>query len=126
MASTQAWGDRRFEIIIGRLLRFGVIFAAAWVLAGGIQYLIQFHNVKPDYSEFRGESGGLRYTHEIFHGAMELNARGIIQLGLLLLIATPVARVAFSIVGFALEKDWLYVGLTLIVLALLIYSLSSS
>jgi uncharacterized membrane protein len=47
-------------------------------------------------------------------------------LGLLLLIATPVARVAFSVIGFALEKDWMYVVITLIVLALLIYSLSSS
>jgi len=57
---------------------------------------------------------------------MGWHARGLIQLGLLLLIATPMARVAFSVIGFALEKDWLYVGITLLVLALLIYSLSSS
>lgn len=126
MESSQEWGDKRFEIMIGRLLRFGVVFAAAWVLAGGIQYLIQFHSAKPDYTEFHGESAGLRYTHEIVHQAIELNARGIIQFGLLLLIATPVARVAFSVIGFALEKDRLYVAITLIVLALLVYSLSSS
>jgi uncharacterized membrane protein len=57
---------------------------------------------------------------------MGWHARGLIQLGLLLLIATPMARVAFSVIGFALEKDWFYVGITLLVLALLIYSLSSS
>jgi uncharacterized membrane protein len=126
MASSQAWGDKRFEVMMGRLLRFGVVFAAAWVLAGGVHYLVQFGGAKPEYKVFRGEPGGLRYSHEIVRGAMELDARGLIQLGLLLLIATPVARVAFSVIGFALERDWMYVGITLIVLALLVYSLSSS
>src|SRR5580704_14198886 len=126
MASSQAWGDKRFEVMMGRLLRFGVVFAAAWVLAGGIHYLIQFGGTKPDYRAFRGEPGGLQHAHQIFDQAMEFDARGLIQLGLLLLIATPVARVAFSVIGFALERDWMYVGITLIVLALLVYSLSSS
>jgi uncharacterized membrane protein len=126
MAESQAWGDKRFEVMMGRLLRFGVVFAAAWVLAGGIHYLVHFGGAEPDYKVFRGEPGGLRYTREIIRGATELDARGLIQLGLLLLIATPVARVAFSVIGFALEKDWMYVGITLIVLALLVYSLSSS
>jgi uncharacterized membrane protein len=126
MAASQAWGDRRFEVMIGRLLRFGVVFAAMWVLAGGIHYLLQSHGVKPDYKVFHGEPADLRYVREIIPGALELNARGFIQLGILLLIATPVARVAFSVIGFALEQDWLYVGITLIVLALLAYSLSSS
>ena len=112
--------------MIGRLLRFGVVFAAMWVLAGGIHYLLQSHGVKPDYKVFHGEPADLRYVREIIPGALELNARGFIQLGILLLIATPVARVAFSVIGFALEQDWLYVGITLIVLALLAYSLSSS
>jgi uncharacterized membrane protein len=126
MSASQAWGDKRFELMIGRLLRFGVILAAAFVFAGGIRYLIQFGSAAPDYKVFRGEPGALRYTQQIIHDAMELDARGLIQLGLLLLIATPVARVAFSVIGFALEKDWMYVGITLIVLALLVYSLSSS
>ncbi|MGD0402883.1 MAG: DUF1634 domain-containing protein [Candidatus Acidiferrales bacterium] len=126
MAQSQAWGDKRFEVMMGRLLRFGVIFAAVWVLAGGIHYLTQSSGARPDYKVFQGEPGGLRHPLEIIRGAIELDARGLIQLGLLLLIATPVARVAFSVIGFALEKDWMYVGVTLIVLALLVYSLSSS
>jgi hypothetical protein len=67
----------------------------SWVLAGGIHYLIQFGGATPDYKVFRGEPGGLRHPFEIIHEAIHLDARGIIQLGLLLLIATPVARVAF-------------------------------
>jgi uncharacterized membrane protein len=49
----------------------------------------------------------------------------VIQLGILVLIATPVARVLFSMLGFALERDWMYVVITAIVLALLLYSLIS-
>ena len=55
-----------------------------------------------------------------FHG------QAIIQFGLLLLIATPVARVAFAAIGFAMERDYLYVVITLIVLVVLLYSLFGS
>jgi len=126
MASAAAWNDKSFEIVIGRLLRFGVILAAAWVLAGGIHYLIQFRGEKPDYKVFHGEPADLRYISGIVHEGLELNARALIQFGLLLLIATPIARVAFSVIGFALEKDWMYVGITLAVLTLLIYTFISS
>jgi uncharacterized membrane protein len=40
------------------------------------------------------------------------------------LVATPVARVLFSLVGFAIQRDRTYVAVTLIVLAVLIYGLS--
>src|ERR1700732_1774463 len=124
MSASQVWGDKRFELMIGRLLRFGVILAAAFVFAGGVRYLTQFGGAAPDYKAFRGEPGALRYTQQIIHDAVELDGRGLIQLGLLLLIAPPVARVAFSVIGFALEKDWMYAGITLTVLALLVYSLT--
>jgi uncharacterized membrane protein len=48
------------------------------------------------------------------------------QLGLLLLIATPIARVAFSAVAFAIEGDKMYVLFTLIVFGVLLYSLFGS
>jgi uncharacterized membrane protein len=55
---------------------------------------------------------------------LSFRGRGIIQLGLLLLIATPIARVALSVVAFAIQRDRLYVVATLIVLAVLMYSLT--
>jgi uncharacterized membrane protein len=58
--------------------------------------------------------------------ARELSGRGLVQLGLLFLIATPIARVVFSIVGFMRQRDRLYVGVTAAVLALLAYSLLAS
>jgi uncharacterized membrane protein len=59
----------------------------------------------------------------ILHGALGMSGRAIIQLGLLLLIATPVARVLFSAIAFAIEHDYMYVFITLVVLAILLYSL---
>jgi len=45
---------------------------------------------------------------------------------LLLLIATPVARVLFSLIGFIFEKDWIYIIITFIVLIILFASLFSN
>ena len=66
----------------------------------------------------------MRTVSGIIRGTASFHGRNIIQLGLLLLIATPVARVAFSVVAFALERDRLYVVITLIVLAVLLFSLA--
>ena len=63
-------------------------------------------------------------SRRIVRNAMDLSGRGIIQLGLLFLIATPVARVVFSIWGFAEERDRMYVVFTVIVLAVLLFSLA--
>ena len=53
-----------------------------------------------------------------------LQPRSLIQFGLLLLIATPIARVAFSVIAFAVERDRLYVAFTIVVLMVLVWSLS--
>jgi uncharacterized membrane protein len=118
--------ERRFELLLGQLLRLGVMLSAVIVFAGGLLYVMKFGAQTPQYGTFRGESTSLRYASDILKDAFAGHALGIIQLGLVLLIATPVARVAFSVVEFAAERDWLYVATTLIVLAVLIYSLASS
>jgi len=120
------WTDERVEKIIGNLLRVGVILAAAVVFAGGVLYVAKYGHTQPEYKTFRGEPSDLRTVSRIFDEAISLHGRGLIQLGLLLLIATPVARVAFSVVAFGVERDWLYVGVTLIVLAVLLYSLTGT
>jgi uncharacterized membrane protein len=119
----RAWTDDQMEQIVGALLRSGVIAAALVVLAGGILYLIRYGATLPDYRVFRWEPGDLRNLSGIVTDTLSFHFRGIIQLGLLLLIATPVARVAFSIVAFALQRDRTYVTVTLIVFAMLMYSL---
>ena len=115
--------DRRLENIIGRLLQIGVLVAAATVLAGGILYLIQSHSGHVDYRSFVPGGPGLRTLSGIVLSAAHFQSQGLIQLGLLLLIATPVARVALAVVGFALERDRLYTVVSLIVLVILAFSL---
>ncbi len=120
----RAWTDERVERVIGALLRWGVILAAAVVLAGGAMYLVRYGSTVTDYRVFRGEASDLRDLSGIVTGAVSLDSRGLIRFGLLLLIAVPVARVAFSVVAFALQRDRTYVVVTLIVLAVLLYSLT--
>lgn len=121
-----SWDDSRIEVIIGTLLRSGVILAAAVVLFGAVLYLARHGHEIPNYAAFHGEPDSLRNPAEIFQAVGHMSARAIIQLGLLLLIATPVARVIFSAIAFAIERDAMYVAITLIVLAVLLYSLLGS
>jgi uncharacterized membrane protein len=100
--------------------------SATVVLLGAIIYLVR-HGFEPaNYRVFHGEPNELKSVHGIVRFAFHLHGRGFIQLGLLLLIATPVARVIFSVFGFARERDRMYVGFTLIVLVVLLYSLFGS
>jgi len=122
----KAWNDRKVEDIIGNLLRAGVVFSATVVLLGAIIYLLRHGSSPASYRVFQGEPSELRQPRGIIHGAFAFSSRGIIQLGLLFLIATPVLRVAFSVFAFALEKDRMYVVFTLIVLSVLLYSVIGS
>jgi len=118
------WSDQRFETLIGQLLRIGVSLSAAVVFAGGVRFLFQYWGTTADGLRiFSGEPNSLRHIFGIIHFAWQLHSRGLIQLGLLILIATPIARVAFSVIGFAGERDWLYVKITLAVFAILLYGL---
>ncbi len=115
--------DRKLDIAIGTLLRAGVVLAVVVVLAGGIGYLSNHGTSVPNYRAFTGAPADLRSIEGIVGGALHGHSRSIIQLGLLLLIATPIARVAFSAAAFAMERDRLYVFITLVVLAVLVGSL---
>ena len=119
-----SWTDQRVETIVGRLLHAGVLLAALVVALGGAIFLLRHGLDAPHYRKFGGEPAEYRTLAGIVSRAVTFHGRNIIQLGLLLLIATPVARVAFSVVAFALERDRLYVGITLVVLAVLVFSLA--
>ena len=121
--SKGAWTDQQMDDIVSILLRVGVIVAAVVVLAGGILYLYRYGHEFPGYRVFQGEPSDLRTVSGILRDAWSFRARGIIQFGLVLLIVTPLARVTFSVIAFALQRDRTYVAVTLIVLTLLLYSL---
>jgi uncharacterized membrane protein len=115
--------DQRMDEIMAVLLRSGVLLAASLVFIGGIVYLSRHNLPAVNYRVFQGEPQELRTVSGILREAVKFHGRGLIQLGLLVLIATPVARVLFSVFAFIYEKDWTYVTITMIVLALLCYSL---
>jgi len=124
--SKQFWAERDVELYIGKLLRYGVILSCAITIFGGIIYLFQHHGTIPDYSPtpsgqpFPGVAGYLRELSSILPRILDLDGAAIIQLGVVVLIATPVLRVAFSAIAFLIEKDYMYVVITLIVLGIII------
>jgi uncharacterized membrane protein len=126
VSTTRNWTDKTIEEIVGNLLRVGVSLSAFVVSMGAVIYLARHGREPANYRVFHGEPSDLRSLSGIVRDAFHLGGRGIIQLGLLLLIATPVARVAFSIWGFAEEHDRLYMIFTGIVLIVLLYSLLGS
>jgi uncharacterized membrane protein len=117
------WNDQSIELIIGNLLRTGVAIAGSVVLFGAVIYLLHHHGELVDYRTFQPERASLQNFSQVWTSVTKLSGRAIIQLGLLLLIATPVARVVFSAFAFFAERDYLYVVLTVIVLLVLAYGL---
>jgi len=115
--------DNRIELLVSNVLRVGVLLAAVVVFAGGVAYLIGHGGEIPNYHAFRGELHSLRSVPLIVRSAMSLNSEAIIQLGLLILIATPVARVAFAAMAFAVARDTLYTAVGILVLLILLAGL---
>ncbi|MFT4221976.1 DUF1634 domain-containing protein [Dysgonomonas sp.] len=125
--SKEFWAERDMELFIGKLLRCGVMLACGITLFGGIIYLIQNHGGSmehykptPDGQTFPGVEHYLRELSTIIPRILDFDGAAIIQLGVCVLIATPVFRVAFSVIGFLIEKDYMYVVITLIVLAIIL------
>jgi uncharacterized membrane protein len=110
------------DLAISRMLRAGVSLAAFVVLVGWILYLWRAHGVQPDYRHFHGVPSPADRFAPVFYGIRHLDSRSIIRLGILLLIATPIMRVAFCLYSFAAQKDKIYVVVSGIVLTVLLYS----
>ena len=113
--------DKELDATIANMLRLGVTLAAAVVFLGGILSLRNLPTTIPDYAHFQPAT--ISTLSGLLHAAAHLDPAGIIQLGLLLLIATPILRVVFCVVGFALQRDRLYVAISTSVLLILLYSL---
>ena len=125
-SSFREWYEQRMENTIANLLRAGVSLSALVVITGAVLYLGAHPRAHVAYQTFLGQPEQLTNVHGIVRSALSGQARSIMQLGLLLLIATPVARVVFCVFAFAVERDYMYVVFTLIVLSVLLYSLFGS
>src|SRR5947209_3872482 len=120
------WSDERVEQVIGNLLRCGVILSALVVLLGGVLYLYQEGRGPAPSELLKGDRAGpFRRVLDVARDVRSLRGEGLIELGLLMLVATPIARVVFSVVAFAGQRDLVYVLITLLVLGILLLSLFS-
>jgi uncharacterized membrane protein len=123
MTPQPRWTDHQVEQMIGRMLQFGVLAAAIVTIFGGILLLIQHGSVVPDYRTFVGGPDYVTSLGGIARGVAAFRSESIVQLGLVLLVATPVARVAFTLVAFILQRDRIYIILTTVVLVVLLFGL---
>jgi len=120
------WTEHRMEQVISKLLLAGVATSALVVLIGGVLFLVRHGQETPRLGIFRGEPVELRTLWGVLRAALQLDARAVIQLGLGLLVATPIARVVFSLWAFLRQRDGLYAAVSSIVLAVLLLGLFSS
>ena len=117
--------DRDMQLIMGNLLRAGVVLSMTVVFIGGVIYLMGYGKLQADYSEFVMDEAGFFSLASIWAGMLEMNGKAIIQLGILLLIFTPISRVILAVFSFLLERDYLYVLIGLIILSIILFSLSN-
>ncbi|MGC8749523.1 DUF1634 domain-containing protein [Hydrotalea sp.] len=115
--------DDDLEYAMGNLLRLGVVISSIIVFIGGIIFLYKHGGQVPEYHIFKGNESMFNSLPKIFSSLKKLKGQAIIQLGIIVLILTPIARIIFSFIGFLFEKDLLYMLLTLIVLAIITFSL---
>jgi uncharacterized membrane protein len=115
--------DEQLDQVVGNVLRGGVLLAFVIVALGGFLYLLQHHADTELYTQFSG-AGSLQTLGGIWESAKLFNSEGLIQLGLVVLIATPIVRVVMAVLGFALTGDHLYFFVSLIVLSILVYSIT--
>lgn len=114
--------EKTFDERVGKLLRAGVTISAAVVFAGGIWYLTGHGHEGTAYQVFKAEPERYRSLLEVLKGPGS-GSRSLIQLGLLLLVLTPIARVGLCLVTFAVGRDRIYVAVTAIVLSILLFTL---
>ncbi len=115
--------DKQVEIFIGQVLRAGMLLSCAVTFIGLTLYLLHHSATVPAYHVFHPADLNLLYPSQLFHALLRGIPQAIIEAGILLLIATPVARVAFLVGAFALERDRMYVAVSGLVLAILLYSI---
>ncbi|GAA4096000.1 DUF1634 domain-containing protein [Mucilaginibacter panaciglaebae] len=114
--------DSDIQTLIGWVLRGGVFLSIGICICGAVIYLFGHGHDIANYHNFKGGPASVQMD-EIVKSIMALKGRAIIQAGIILLIATPILRVLFSAYGFAIEKDYLYTGITVLVLIIIFTSM---
>ncbi len=117
--------DTDMQALLGKVLRTGTILSIGIVLFGGVIFLYRHGNSIVNYGRFTGIPDFVHYTKQLIPAALAFKGQAIIQIGIILLIGTPIMRVLFSAIGFALERDYFYVFISLLVFFIIVMSLIS-
>jgi uncharacterized membrane protein len=105
--------------VVSNILKYGVIASALLVVVG---IVLLFENTPSDFPSSVQQVISADYGRStlsattLFVGVVAINPVFLIQLGLIVLLATPIVRVGVSVLYFAHQKDVAYVAITLIVL----------
>jgi len=118
----KSFKDKDMQLLLGQVLRAGTVVSVSVVFVGGVLFLERHGHTIADYRSFKGIPDFVRNPSGILYGILAFKGQAIIQLGIALLIATPILRVIFSAIGFVLEKDYLYLGISLVVLSIIFFS----
>ena len=121
--SSRALDDLRMETVMGRLLQAGVLLAATVMLAGGVMYGVEHSGERTNYRVFQPHPFQPLHPGAMLGQVAHGDASAVLQLGILLLIATPICRVVFAVIAFAMERDRLYLAVSVLVLAVLLYGM---
>jgi uncharacterized membrane protein len=119
------FADKDIQVILGTLLRVGVILSMSVVFVGAVFYLLMNSSHVVNYSKFLPGNGSYSSMSQVWAGLKAHDGAAIIQMGTLLLIFTPITRVVFSVFSFLIERDYLYVVIGMFVLSVILFSLSN-
>lgn len=107
---------------VGNLLRLGVILSVATSLIGFIKLFMEGFKMPKKYTSLDMGSSSEKVWSMFWNSLCKGEGMAIIQLGILLLIFTPLVRIIFALIGYLKEKDYLYVVISSIVLAIMAVS----
>lgn len=105
---------------VGNLLRVGVILSVVTSLFGFIKLFLEGFKMPKDYTSL--EIPGDNIWRTFWNSLMNFEGMAIIQLGILILIFTPLVRILFALIGYLKEKDYTYVVISFIVLGIMLVS----
>lgn len=116
----KAFKDNNLQVVIGQLLRIGVIVSMAIVITGLMLFLAQYGRQIVNYQSFN--ESAVFDLRDFYNRLCHFESTAIMDLGVMALIATPIARILFTFVGFWREKDRLYMLIAFLVLCVMLFS----
>lgn len=122
---TKPFTDIDLTRSVGNLLRLGVLLSVLTSLVGFVKLFMEGFVMPKKYKLLDMGSTSEQVWNKFWNSLCKGEGMAIIQLGILLLILTPLVRIIFALIGYIKEKDYVYVVISVIVLAIMTISFMS-